>query len=136
MKTKNVMIVGDARGNGSLQFRDMLGSSLYTGTWASAAEREDVVRYLEEMGYTCTEYAFADTNDVFSVAQSACQGSDVLFVPDKQTFVLNAAEKLFISILYKKILEAALGAQAATLMTMRSAYETAVEYYEKLEEKL
>lgn len=47
---KNTMIVGDARSNGSLQFRDMLGSSLYTATWASKAERDDVVRYLEEMG--------------------------------------------------------------------------------------
>ena len=41
--------------------------------------------YLEQMGYVCTEYAFTDTNDVFSVAQSACQSSDVLFVPTDNT---------------------------------------------------
>ena len=34
---------------------------------------------------------------------------------------------------YKLALENALGAQAATLMTMRSAFDTATEYCEKLE---
>lgn len=56
-----------------------------------------------------------------------------LFVPDKQTVIQNTAEKILISILYKKILETALGAQAATLTTMRSAYDTACEYSEQLE---
>ncbi|WP_031472641.1 ABC transporter substrate-binding protein [Agathobaculum desmolans] len=36
---------------------------------------------LEEMGYTCTEYAFTDTNDVASVAQKAASGSDVIYIP-------------------------------------------------------
>ena len=76
------------------------------------------------------------TEDLFDFSQDTEQGSDVLFVPDKQTFVLNAAEKLFISILYKKILEAALGAQAATLMTMRTAYDSACEYEAQLETQI
>jgi putative ABC transport system substrate-binding protein len=40
-----------------------------------------ITGYLEDMGYTCTEYTFADSNDVASVAQSACQGSDVIYIP-------------------------------------------------------
>lgn len=36
---------------------------------------------LTAMGYNCTPYAFTDSNDVFSVAQSACQASDVIYVP-------------------------------------------------------
>ncbi|TCL59032.1 putative ABC transport system substrate-binding protein [Kineothrix alysoides] len=41
--------------------------------------------YLTEMGYTCTEYTFADTNDVASVTQTACSGSDVIFIPTDNT---------------------------------------------------
>lgn len=56
-----------------------------------------------------------------------------LFVPDRETVIKGSAEKILISILYKKILETALGAQAATLTTMRSAYDTACEYSAQLE---
>ena len=38
--------------------------------------------------------------------------------------------------LYGFILETAIGAQAATVMSMRSAYDTAVEYEEKLESEI
>lgn len=44
-----------------------------------------ISQYLTEMGVTCTEFAFTDTNDVFSVAQSAAQSSDVIFVPTDNT---------------------------------------------------
>ena len=47
-----------------------------------------------------------------------------------------ASKKIFVSILYKKVLEAALGAQAATLTTMRSAYDTACEYCVLLETQI
>ncbi len=40
---------------------------------------------LEEMGYVCTEYAFTDSNDVASVAQSAASGSDVIYIPTDNT---------------------------------------------------
>ena len=59
-----------------------------------------------------------------------------MFVPDKKTVISNTAEKILISIIYKKILEAALGAQAATLTTMRSAYDTACEYASQLETEI
>ena len=41
--------------------------------------------YLEEKGYECTEYTFADSNDVASVTQNACDGSDVLYIPTDNT---------------------------------------------------
>ena len=41
--------------------------------------------YLEEMGYTCTEFAFTDSNDVSSVVTAACDASDVLYVPTDNT---------------------------------------------------
>ena len=41
--------------------------------------------YLEEMGYTVTPYAFADANELASVTQSACDGSDVIYIPTDNT---------------------------------------------------
>ena len=41
--------------------------------------------YLEEMGYTCTEFAFTDSNDIASVVTAACDASDVLYVPTDNT---------------------------------------------------
>ena len=41
--------------------------------------------YLEEMGYTCNEFAFTDSNDVASVITAACDASDVLYVPTDNT---------------------------------------------------
>lgn len=40
---------------------------------------------LTEMGYSCTNYAFTDTNDVFSITQNACADCDVIYVPTDNT---------------------------------------------------
>ena len=45
--------------------------------------------YLEEMGYTCTQYAFTDANDLPAVTQTACDGSDVLYIPTDNTAANN-----------------------------------------------
>ena len=37
------------------------------------------------MGYTVTTYTFADSNDVASVATTACAESDVLYIPTDNT---------------------------------------------------
>ena len=60
----------------------------------------------------------------------------VLFVPDKQAINNTISKTVFKSMLYEIVLEAAIGAQAATLMTMRSAYDTATEYAENLEKEI
>ena len=44
-----------------------------------------ITGYLEEMGYTVTEYTFADSNDVATVTQNACSGSDVIYIPTDNT---------------------------------------------------
>ena len=74
--------------------------------------------------------------NLFAFDNESAESEEPLFVPDKQTVISQTAEKILISILYKKILETALGAQAATLTTMRSAYDTACEYSAQLETEI
>ena len=74
--------------------------------------------------------------DLFTLDNESAESEEPLFIPDKQTVISQTAEKILISILYKKILETALGAQAATLTTMRSAYDTACEYSAQLETEI
>lgn len=75
-------------------------------------------------------------SDLFVFDEGMTEGEEPLFVPDRQAVILHTAEKIFVSILYKKILETALGAQAATLTTMRSAFDTACEYSAQLETQI
>lgn len=44
-----------------------------------------ITTYLEDEGYTVTEYTFSDTNDVAAVTQSACDASDVIYIPTDNT---------------------------------------------------
>ncbi|MDO5346806.1 MAG: ABC transporter substrate-binding protein [Lachnospiraceae bacterium] len=44
-----------------------------------------ITGYLEEMGYTVSEYTFADSNDVASVTTTACAENDVLYIPTDNT---------------------------------------------------
>lgn len=74
--------------------------------------------------------------DLFTYGKNEEQGEAPLFVPDRETVIKNTAEKIFMSVLYKRVLETALGAQAATLTAMRSAYDTACEYSTKLETEM
>ncbi len=60
----------------------------------------------------------------------------VLCVPDKRTVITETAETLFCSMFYELALESALGAQAATLMTMRAAYDAATEFCAQLENEI
>ncbi len=45
--------------------------------------------YLEDAGYTCEAFPFNDVNDLPSVVQSACDGSDVIYVPTDNTAAAN-----------------------------------------------
>ena len=51
----------------------------------SSYQVETITPYLEGMGYTCTEFPFADSNDVASVATSAASASDVIYIPTDNT---------------------------------------------------
>ena len=44
---------------------------------------------LTELGYTVTEYTFADSNDVANVTASACAECDVLYIPTDNTAASN-----------------------------------------------
>lgn len=45
--------------------------------------------YLTDMGYTVKWFSFTDTNDVASVTQSACDESDVIYIPTDNTAAAN-----------------------------------------------
>lgn len=74
--------------------------------------------------------------DLFTYENTDSAEESPLFVPDRETVIKNTAEKIYMSVLYKRVLETALGAQAATLTAMRSAYDTACEYSAKLETEM
>ena len=55
----------------------------------SVYQVEIIQDYLEEMGYTCAQYAFTDVNDLSSVTQTACDNSDVIYIPTDNTAANN-----------------------------------------------
>lgn len=64
---------------------------LYCSAEANSQYQVDTVqKYLEEMGYVCTQYPFADTNDMAAVTQKAADECDALYVPTDNT-VASAA---------------------------------------------
>ena len=59
---------------------------LYCSAEPNSAYQINVIKpILEEMGYTCTEYTFADSNDIASVTANACTASDVIYIPTDNT---------------------------------------------------
>lgn len=44
-----------------------------------------ITEYLEDEGYTVTEFTFSDSNDVSAVTQSACDSSDAIYIPTDNT---------------------------------------------------
>lgn len=74
--------------------------------------------------------------ELFSRSEDKSTGEAPIFVPDRETVIKNTAEKIYLCVLYKRILEAALGAHAATVTAMRSAYDTACEYSAALESEI
>ena len=45
----------------------------------------EVARYLQEMGIASQTFAFADANELPSVTQTACDNSDVIYIPTDNT---------------------------------------------------
>lgn len=73
-----------------------------------------------------------DMFELFSVNEEMSLDNS-LVIPDVETIISKTAKNVFSSILYGMVLETAIGAQAATLITMRKAYDTASEKYQELE---
>ena len=63
---------------------------LYCSAEANSQYQVDTVQAaLEKLGYTCTQYGFSDSNDLSSVATTAADASDVLYVPTDNTVANN-----------------------------------------------
>lgn len=63
---------------------------LYCSAEANSVYQCEVIQgYLEDMGYSVELFAFTDTNDVNSVTQSACDASDVIYIPTDNTAASN-----------------------------------------------
>ena len=63
---------------------------LYCSAEANSQYQVDNVQAaLEELGFTCTQYPFSDTNDMASVTQTAADNSDVIYVPTDNTCANN-----------------------------------------------
>lgn len=55
----------------------------------SVYQVEQMKIHLEGLGYTCSEFGFTDVNDLASVTQSACDASDVIYIPTDNTAANN-----------------------------------------------
>lgn len=65
---------------------------LYCSAEANSKYQSTTIqKYLKEMGYTTTEYTFADSNDVASITKNACSNSDLLYIPTDNTAASCAA---------------------------------------------
>ena len=63
---------------------------LYCSAEANSQYQVDTIKgYLEGMGYTCTYYAFSDSNDLATVVTTAASESDVIYVPTDNTVASN-----------------------------------------------
>ena len=55
----------------------------------SVYQCDEMEKFLTDAGYTVARYAFTDTNDVSSVAQTAADNSDVIYIPTDNTAASN-----------------------------------------------
>lgn len=51
----------------------------------SVVQAEEMEKQLTKAGYEVKQFAFSDTNDIASVTQTACQDSDVIYIPTDNT---------------------------------------------------
>ena len=64
---------------------ETVGILYCSGESNSVYQAEVITGYLEELGYTVNAYTFSDSNDVATVTASACNESDVLYIPTDNT---------------------------------------------------
>ena len=63
---------------------------LYCSAEANSQYQVDTIKgFLEDKGYTCTPYAFSDSNDLATVVTSAADASDVIYIPTDNTCASN-----------------------------------------------
>ena len=64
---------------------ETVGLLYCSGEPNSIYQVELVQGYLEQMGYSCEQFGFADVNELSSVTQSACEFADVIYIPTDNT---------------------------------------------------
>ncbi|MBQ1237043.1 MAG: ABC transporter substrate-binding protein [Oscillospiraceae bacterium] len=63
---------------------------VYCSAEANSQYQVDVVqKQLEDLGYTCTQYPFSDSNDMAAVVQNAASASEIIYVPTDNTVASN-----------------------------------------------
>ena len=62
-----------------------IGLLYCSGEANSAYQIEVMTQELTKLGFHCTEFAFSDSSDVASMTSTACQTSDVIYVPTDNT---------------------------------------------------
>jgi len=63
---------------------------LYCSAEPNSQYQVDTIEtYLVEMGYTCTQYGFSDSNDLSAVCTTASDNSDVIYIPTDNTAAAN-----------------------------------------------
>ena len=64
---------------------ETVGLLYCSGEPNSVYQIQMVEGYLTDMGYACRRFAFADVNDLSAVVQTACDDSDVIYIPTDNT---------------------------------------------------
>ena len=63
---------------------------LFCSGEANSRYQIDMIKpHLEALGFSCTEFAFSDSNDLATVTTNACQNSDVIYIPTDNTVADN-----------------------------------------------
>ena len=63
---------------------------LYCSAEPNSQYQVDTIKgYLNELGYTCTYYAFSDSNDISTVVTNAVENCDVIYTPTDNTVASN-----------------------------------------------
>ena len=78
----------DAEAQGRPTLRSLVRQDIDAAI-ASAYTMKTFWQQLEELGYTCTQYAFSDSNDIAAVCQTAADNSDVLYIPTDNSAASN-----------------------------------------------
>lgn len=74
--------------------------------------------------------------DLFVPSEERESSEQLLFIPDKETIISKTVKTVITALVFRRVTETSLGAQAATLMAMRSAYDTATEICSELEAEI
>ena len=68
----------------------VVGLLYCSGEPNSVYQVTEMAKYLADLGYETEDFSFVDANDLAAVTQTACDGSDVIYIPTDNTAANNA----------------------------------------------